>query len=163
MSKFESFFSGKNESENKMEETLEVNENENEMNIENDIESIKSIEKIVGDVNEIAEMSPEDIVEKAESNPEVKKKLKTIAGVLTTLGFATVLTIAFTERVGATDMIQNVKPMVHELVMGISFLMTAVSGASTAFEMQQSAESVEQVPAHVEDNSAEEGLDKEAA
>ncbi len=133
MSFFEKMFHSNKDEEKKENEVENTSENKNE-NFENIESNINDLENVAEDLKNV---NPEKAAENLEKNEELKEKLKFAASLLTTLGFGAALVLSFTERVGATDLVADVPGMVNELVMGVSFVATAVSGALTQLRMEK--------------------------
>lgn len=100
-------------------------------NVEKDIEDLKST------VEEMNGIDPEKAAKNIEKNEELRNKLKIAAGILTTIGFGAAMVLAFTERADMTDIVKNVPGIVQELILGASFLATAVSGGLTQAKMEK--------------------------
>lgn len=87
--------------------------------------------KLEGMAMELANVDSEKAAENLAKNENLRNNLKVAGGILTTLGFGAAMVLAFTESFHVTEILQNVKPLVNELMMGVTFVATALAGAMT--------------------------------
>ena len=147
MSFLEKMFN-KNPQEGKEEEKNSV-ENSNEAMVDNSSESgddkdKENLEKAKAELSkieamaiELAQVNPEKAAENLEKNEKLRNNLKVAAGILATIGFGAAMVLSFTERVNVTDMMENINPLINELMMGVTFVATAIAGAMTQETIQE--------------------------
>ncbi|MBN2854508.1 hypothetical protein JXK06_03195 [Patescibacteria group bacterium] len=146
MSFFEKMFNknpkeGAEDEKNSLENSNEaMADNSSESGDDKDKENLEKakaeLSKIEALAIELAQINPEKAAENLEKNEKLRNNLKVAAGILTTLGFGAAMVLSFTERVNVTDIMENINPLINELMMGVTFVATAIAGAMTQEKIQ---------------------------